>query len=549
MKYLLFACFWFVSLDVAAQTRLITGRILDKETKEPIENVNIVVRGTTSGSVSNYRGYFEITLASGTESLVLSHVSYQTVALRVPAADKFLVELEKAYIVLPKAVLSVKPPELSAFSQPTEQIKPTTEFRVVEENADFTGGTDYLLNYLAHNFNYPAELTTAMSGETYVSFEIGETGAISNIKVHDDSLALPMKNEIIRLFSAMPAWQPARQRGHPVSQKQIIPVVYGPVYKIDETTTYLNYFLHKTITYPPEARRLAVEGTVFVYFALNNQQNFTKLKILQGVGHGCDSTVYHSIRAIPKAELRNLMENIGDSVFVLPVNFRLDPRPSEEDPLRVLTDAVFLIPITVYASDIGHELGQSGNPFAYPTHEFYSVEGAAKHIENANRLVIVNQHLKSLSPDVGRLKNLVYINLASNKLQSLPNEIGYLYYLKELYAPQNNLSTLPKTLGNLKYLRVVALGDNNFTDFPSVLLSLKRMQALDLSNNKIASLPTEIGGLKKLRILIMHNNQLESLPESFFNLKLTELNLAGNNFSEVLKSRINDTFKDAKITL
>jgi len=544
MKFIATLSLLAFGLLAHAQERVVTGQIVDKTTLLPIANANILIQGTTSGTISNLRGFFQINLKANYKGLIVSHVSYQEITIVIPEVNSFKIEMEQIFIILPKVVLSTRPPELAPYQLPADIIT----YKEVEQNATFNGGTEYLISYLTSNFNYPDSLTYILKGSTYVSFNVEITGAIGNILIHHGSLNKLLKNQLILLFDAMPDWQPAYQNGAPVSQQFVIPIDYGPVSQY-AGDTYLNYYLQKNITYPPAALRLASEGTVFAYFSLNAYQEFTRLIILQGIGDGCDKMVYDAIKGIPKAELMKLMAGVGDSVFVLPVDFRLDQSSTREDELVKSTDAVFLSPMVVLASPETKYPGSGYSNFFKPTSLFYSVEGALKHIENATELRIVNQQITVLSAEIKKLTNLQILNLQKNELRSLPDELIDLPRLTEFYAPQNKLSALPLGFSQLEQLKVIGLAHNEFTDFPMTILRLKRLRALDLSNNNLSEIPVGISNLKRLKVLILNDNNLQNLPDEIFKLNLLEISLQGNNLSEEVISKVHKSFKNAKITL
>lgn len=56
----------------------VTGTVTDANTKEPLPGVNIVVSGTTNGTVSDVDGKYTITVPSGDAVLVFSYVGYIT---------------------------------------------------------------------------------------------------------------------------------------------------------------------------------------------------------------------------------------------------------------------------------------------------------------------------------------------------------------------------------------------------------------------------------------------------------------------------------------
>lgn len=50
-------------------------------------------------------------------------------------------------------------------------------------------------------------------------------------------------------------------------------------------------FINKNLKYPAQARRIGVEGTVFVSFIVDKQGNMTEITIAKGIGAGCDEEV------------------------------------------------------------------------------------------------------------------------------------------------------------------------------------------------------------------------------------------------------------------
>lgn len=59
-------------------------------------------------------------------------------------------------------------------------------------------------------------------------------------------------------------------------------------------------FLQKTTIYPKFARENKVQGTVYVTFIVEPDGNLTQIKILQGIGSGCDEEAFRVVKAMPK---------------------------------------------------------------------------------------------------------------------------------------------------------------------------------------------------------------------------------------------------------
>lgn len=80
MKKLVLAslCFlWLGMAQVFAQTRTITGTVIDKEDGSPIPGVSVVIKGTTTGVITSADGKYTISAALGS-TLVFSYIAYQS---------------------------------------------------------------------------------------------------------------------------------------------------------------------------------------------------------------------------------------------------------------------------------------------------------------------------------------------------------------------------------------------------------------------------------------------------------------------------------------
>lgn len=93
--------------------------------------------------------------------------------------------------------------------------------------------------------------------------------------------------------------------------------------------------------------------------------------------------------------------------------------------------------------------------------------------------------LEQLPVTIGRLQNLLVLNLCNNRLTSLPNEVGLLKKLQTLSLGLNQLEALPSAIGTLKELRHIGLSDNRFTRIPGCLSRLDKLERVTLDRNPI----------------------------------------------------------------
>ncbi len=81
--------------------------------------------------------------------------------------------------------------------------------------------------------------------------------------------------------------------------------------------------------------------------------------------------------------------------------------------------------------------------------------------EDAIDLDLYDYKLTRLSPEIGQLTKLEYLNASKNRLTSLPTEIGLLTRLTRLDLSDNRLTSLFPEVGRLTQLAGLYLGKIN----------------------------------------------------------------------------------------
>jgi TonB-linked SusC/RagA family outer membrane protein len=93
MKKFLLLCFSFVFvLSAWAQERVITGRVTSAEDGTSLPGVNVVLKGTTNGSVTDADGKFSLSIPSSGGSLVFSFIGLKT--SEVPIGERTVVDVQ-----------------------------------------------------------------------------------------------------------------------------------------------------------------------------------------------------------------------------------------------------------------------------------------------------------------------------------------------------------------------------------------------------------------------------------------------------------------------
>src|SRR3981189_523176 len=79
MKKFLLVCFSFVFvLSVWAQERVVTGKLISKEDGAALPGVNVIVKGTTNGTVTDAEGNYRLTVPTSAAPLVFSCVGMES---------------------------------------------------------------------------------------------------------------------------------------------------------------------------------------------------------------------------------------------------------------------------------------------------------------------------------------------------------------------------------------------------------------------------------------------------------------------------------------
>ena len=85
----------------------------------------------------------------------------------------------------------------------------------------------------------------------------------------------------------------------------------------------LSKFLGKNIKYPKAAQRANVKGKVFLSFVVNSQGKISDIKVLKGVGFGCDEEAIRVVQSMPSWTPGKQGGRSVSSRFTLPISFTL----------------------------------------------------------------------------------------------------------------------------------------------------------------------------------------------------------------------------------
>lgn len=104
--FILFIGLFLIPVNSSAQRKIITGKVTDLDGIELI-GVTIVVKGTTTGTITSLTGDFSLILPAGIEEpvLVISYIGYQTLEIRAGNTEHFDLQLQEKSELLDEVVV------------------------------------------------------------------------------------------------------------------------------------------------------------------------------------------------------------------------------------------------------------------------------------------------------------------------------------------------------------------------------------------------------------------------------------------------------------
>src|SRR3990172_12783811 len=99
----------FISLMLlmvsGSSARVITGTVVDPG-NNPIPGVNVVIKGTATGTITDSNGTFSITVGENNATLVFSFVGYKNQEVKINSAGSLYVMMDEDVVALQECVVT-----------------------------------------------------------------------------------------------------------------------------------------------------------------------------------------------------------------------------------------------------------------------------------------------------------------------------------------------------------------------------------------------------------------------------------------------------------
>ncbi len=193
---------------VQGAKRVIRGKVTSSEDGSPLPGVNVVIKGTSIGTVTDASGLYQMAADQTNPSLIFSFIGLQS--QEVNAGDRKQVDVQMALDAMQLSEVIVTGYGIQKNGTPDP---PTIEL------AHPSIGDRAYKKYLESNLLYPQEaLDKKVEGRVTVEFFVETDGTVSAITVVR-GIGAGCDEELIRLIKEGSRWEPTRRDGVPIRDK------------------------------------------------------------------------------------------------------------------------------------------------------------------------------------------------------------------------------------------------------------------------------------------------------------------------------------------
>jgi TonB family protein len=193
----------------AVNRKIIRGKVTFSEDGMGLPGVNVLVKGTNEGTVTDEHGNYQIPVLEGHPTLLFSFIGFAN--KEIEATD------EEVNVQLDADVSELSEVVVVGYGSKDVEFLPSTP--TVMELATPEGGRKVFKEYLEKNLRYPEQaLKNGVEGKVTVQFTIGMTGQLSDFRVIR-GLGHGCDEEVIRLIKDGPKWAPTKKNEAPIKDR------------------------------------------------------------------------------------------------------------------------------------------------------------------------------------------------------------------------------------------------------------------------------------------------------------------------------------------
>lgn len=199
----------------------VSGTVTSAQNGKPIAGAAIVIKGTTTGTLSDQAGNYKILVDNHAE-LAVSFVGYKTEIIPVNGNTVINVQMNPQPIAIDPEKKETPPQKAT----PPSNKKGEEKYVIIEEPPSYPGGNEALLKVFQENIKYPADARNdKIEGKVFVQILIDKEGNAKDIKIVRGVFP-SIDEEAYRVAGLLKKWNPGKQNGKPVEATVTIPIAF-----------------------------------------------------------------------------------------------------------------------------------------------------------------------------------------------------------------------------------------------------------------------------------------------------------------------------------
>lgn len=199
--------------------RMVAGNVSSEEDGTPLPGVNIIVKGTTRGTVTDMQGNYSLELPPDQVKLAYSFIGMETKEVDPGNQPTLNVKMKGDAAQLSEVVVTGqahRPEDRDDLDKPVIRL------------AAPIGGIKAYNKYLENNLHYPpAALEKKVKGKVTIKFTVTTSGSLTDFTVVR-GLGYGCEDEVVRLVKEGPAWTPSLEDDTPVESEVRVKLKFDP---------------------------------------------------------------------------------------------------------------------------------------------------------------------------------------------------------------------------------------------------------------------------------------------------------------------------------
>lgn len=182
--------------------QLVSGQVRSAEDNSPIPGVNVIIKGTSLGTVTDANGNYQLEVPVTQNQLVYSFIGFTSKEEAIKNPTQNDVTLDSDVSQLSEVVVTGYGFDDMGMPKPSEYVTTLPEPE---------GGRKAYQKYLETNLQYPQQaLDQKIEGRVTIQFTVTFDGRLQDFNVIR-SLGYGCDEEVIRLIRQGPAWSPSKR--------------------------------------------------------------------------------------------------------------------------------------------------------------------------------------------------------------------------------------------------------------------------------------------------------------------------------------------------